>query len=639
MTTLAKLGYAVLFIVLLPAALVGWAARLDVFVHLPAYASPVAGACLAVAGFALLVASMISLRVYGGGLPMSPFPPKRHVTLGPYRFLRHPIYVGTVLVAAGLALALGSAAGLWIVTPLLAAAAAAWVLGYERDATRAHFGATLRPPLLGLPPASDAAPTGWQRVSVYVLVFLPWAVLFEAVELLGTPPDALIARQGWEASLPVLPWTEVVYASTYPFVLLAPLVAPTTRDLRSFMTKGWLAMALIIPLYLLLPLVVPAKPVEGTGPLETLLRWERLYDDAVTAFPSFHAVWALFAAQLYRRRWPALAVLWFAFAIAVAVSCVTTGMHATADVVGSVVAFAAVTHAPKLWGWIRDCTERLANSWKEVTVGPMRLLSHGLFAAAGTWLGLLIIASLAGANTTLVILAVAAATIIGAAIWAQVVEGSPQLLRPYGYYGGIVGGVIALLVAGLLDADVWRLLAAFAVGGSVTQAVGRGRCLIQGCCHGAASADWLGIRYSHPRSRVTRLSALRGVPLHPTQLYSAAWMLLVAAVLFRMWTLHAGLQFITGMYLILSGLGRFVEEHFRGEPQTATWRGLRSYQWLAIACVVIGATVSVAGWEPAPAARLPSASVILGITAFGALTYFAYGCDFPRLNTRFSRLV
>jgi bacteriorhodopsin len=106
-----------------------------------------------------------------------------------------------------------------------------------------------------------------------------------------------------------------------------------------------------------------------------------------------------------------------------------------------------------------------------------------------------------------------------------------------------------------------------------------------------------------------------------------------------MWTLHAGLQFITGMYLILSGLGRFVEEHFRGEPQTATWRGLRSYQWLAIACVVIGATVSVAGWEPPPASQQPSASVILGITAFGALTYFAYGCDFPRLNTRFSRLV
>ena len=51
-----------------------------------------------------------------------------------------------------------------------------------------------------------------------MLVFLPWLVLFEAVELLGVPPDAVSEWQRWERSLPVIPWTEVVYALTYPFV-------------------------------------------------------------------------------------------------------------------------------------------------------------------------------------------------------------------------------------------------------------------------------------------------------------------------------------------------------------------------------------------------------------------------------------
>ena len=636
---MGKLAYAALFVVLLPAALIAWASRLDGLVALPAYRAPLAGAGVVTLGLALMVAATIALRVHGRGLPMSPYPPERYVTQGPYRYVRHPIYVGAVLAAAGLALVLGSASGLWIVTPMLAAAAAAWVLGFERGATGARFGVATRAPLLSLAPATDAAPTGWQRTSVFVLVFLPWLVLYEAVELLGVPPDAVSEWRRWELSLPVLPWTEVVYALTYPFVLLTPFLARASRDLRTFMTRSWLAMAVIIPIYLLLPLVVPAKPVDGTGPLETMLRWERAYDGPVTAFPAYHVVWALLAAQVYRGRWPRLAVLWFGFGAAVAVSCVTTGMHATADVVGGFAAFAVVTQAAAIWEWVRRRAERLANSWQEVTLGPVRLLSHGLYAAAGIWLGLLIIASLAGPDTTWIIVAVSAATIVGAAVWAQVVEGSPQLLRPYGYYGGIIGGVLALLVAGVLGADAWRLLAAFAVGGSVTQAVGRGRCLVQGCCHGAECAEWLGIRYLHPRSRVTRLAKLEGRPLHPTQVYSAGWMLLVAAVLFRLWTLHAGLQLILGSYLILTGLGRFVEEHYRGEPQTRTWRGFRMYQWLAIAFVVIGAVVTAVGWTPAATPQLPSPSSIIGVTVFGILAYLAYGCDFPRLNVRFSRLV
>jgi prolipoprotein diacylglyceryltransferase len=82
-----------------------------------------------------------------------------------------------------------------------------------------------------------------------------------------------------------------------------------------------------------------------------------------------------------------------------------------------------------------------------------------------------------------------------------------------------------------------------------------------------------------------RLSHLGGVPLHPTQVYSTAWTTFTGLVLIRLWTLAVPLPFVAGTYLALIGLGRFVEEHYSGEPQTACVARLRLYQWLAVAFV------------------------------------------------------
>jgi hypothetical protein len=612
--------------------------RLDELVALPAYGSPLTGGIVIVLGATLMAAATAALWVHGGGLPMSPYPPARFVSSWVYRYLSNPMYVGAVTVFVGLALALRSAAGLWIVSPVLAASAVAWVLGYERDATREHFGAAVRVPLLHLPPASRASPDSWDRWSVYALVFVPWIVLYEAVELLGVPPDAVIAWQRWDYALPVLPWMEPLYFLVYPFVLAVPLVAATRADLRWFVTRGWVAMALIIPLYLLVPIVAPAKPVEGDGVLQIMLRWERAYDEPVTAFPAFHVVWVFLAALVYSRRWTRLAWAWWLSATAASVSCVAVGMHAAVDVVAGGIAFVIIVNVERIWRWIRHGTESLANSWWEASLGPVRVINHGVYAAIGAWLGTLVAVTLAGPENLWPVIVMAAAAVVGAGMWAQLVEGSPQLLRPYGYFGSVGGALVGLVLIGAFGGDPWRLSAAFAVGAALTQAIGRARCLVQGCCHGRECVEWLGIKYSHPRSRVTRLSPFGGRPLHPTQLYSTGWMLLVAAILARLWILGSGLQFISGVYLILTGLGRFVEEHYRGEPQTKVWAGLRVYQWLAIGFVVVGACVTTMGWRPAPGFAPPTPEVILATAGLGIAVYVAYGVDFPRLNRRFSRL-
>ena len=92
----ARLAYGALFVVALPLLLALWAGRLDRLLTLPSLGAPLAGVGTAAAGAALLGAGIYALRRYGGGWPMSPFPPRQLVAHGVYRVLADPIYLGAV---------------------------------------------------------------------------------------------------------------------------------------------------------------------------------------------------------------------------------------------------------------------------------------------------------------------------------------------------------------------------------------------------------------------------------------------------------------------------------------------------------------------------------------------------------------
>ena len=634
----ARAAYAALFTIVLPLLLVGWAVRLDEWMQLPVLESREAAITLIAGGTFIATAAIRNLWVHGRGLPASPFPPQRLVNRGMYRFIAHPIYLGAVLVAFGVSLATQSPGGFWVVSPTLALSAAAFVIGFEREATTRRFGAGPTP-LLVLPADRDERPPGRDRLAVYVLVFLPWLVAYQAVEFLGVPPDAVSAYLTWEHRIPIVPWTESIYAATYVFVAAAPLIAATQRDLRTFAVRGLCATAIVIPIYLLVPLVAPPRPVDSDGFWSSLIRLERAFDQPVTAFPAFHVIWTWFAACVWALALPNLRVLWWALVAAVSVGCLTTGMHAVVDVVAGVAVSVAVVRGPKILRRLCDAAEWLANAWGEVTIGSVRFLSHGLFAAAAAMTGVLVALSLAGADASRWIFAMTVAAIVGAGLWGQLVEGSPRLLRPYGYFGSVIGVALSALAAAWDAVDAWVLFTAFGVGGAFAQAIGRMRCLTQGCCHGRETASSLGIRYVHPRSRVVRIARLSGKPLHPTPLYSALWMLVIGSVLLRLWTLAAPVQFIAGLYFILAGLGRFVEEHYRGEPQTAIVGGLRFYQWLALGFVICGAILTTLGSNPVPPVQVVDPSTLPVVLLIGVMAYVAYGLDFHRSTRRFARLV
>jgi prolipoprotein diacylglyceryltransferase len=132
--------------------------------------------------------------------------------------------------------------------------------------------------------------------------------------------------------------------------------------------------------------------------------------------------------------------------------------------------------------------------------------------------------------------------------------------------------------------------------------------------------------------------SLRGVPVHATPLYSLLWNVVVALVVTRIYLLHAPSAMVGGVYLILSGAGRFVEEAYRGEPQTPIFAGLRLYQWLAVTTLVLGALITtVKHSPPSPWPVLHSSSIFVAL-ACGIGAWLLTGVDFPESNRRFARL-
>ena len=592
-----KLLYGALFVIVLPVLLVVWASETRELVQLPAIHSLLWGIGAITVGSLLVTLGMASLWLVGGGLPMNAFPPPRYVSSGIYSLFSHPIYVGFSLVCVGSAVTAGSASGLWLVSTTVALASSALVLGYELPNLQARFGSAC--PGQRLLPADDqSSPSGIDRIRCYLTVLLPWFMIYEAFVLLGVPPDAKIAYLPFESRLPVLPWTEIFYGSVYVMVLLVPLIVRTRHDLRLFSSRALLAMLIIFPLYLAVPLIAPPRSFVAIGQLGEWLNLDRAHDSPAAAFPSFHVVWAFIAAEaLARGTWQKQ--LWRAWAVLVSASCVTTGMHALVDVVAGLLVAAAVIRMDRVWPFLRGSSENIANSWKEWRIGSGRVISHGAYAGAGVFIGIWIIDTLLGPGKSAIPVAIFLGGCVGAALWAQVIEGSPALLRPLGFYGGMIGTwTCGAVAAWWTRTAIWPVLAALVVAAPWIQGIGRLRCLVQGCCHGRPAADHIGIRYTHPRSRVWRVPSLRGVSVHATPLYSLLWNVLVALVVTRIYLLHASSAMVGGVYLILSGAGRFVEEAYRGEPQTPVVGGLRLYQWVAVATLGLGALITTVKNSP-----------------------------------------
>jgi protein-S-isoprenylcysteine O-methyltransferase Ste14 len=390
---LARLAYGAVFVVFLPVGLLLWARATSPLVRLPAIHVPEAGAALATLGVLLIAAGIRDLIVLGGGLPMNAFPPPHLVHTRIYRWVRDPIYIGFVLACAGVSIASGSPAGLWIVAPITALACAALVYGYERHDLRRRFGQdALQPPVLSIPPDDGHAASAPHRAAVFLWVLTPWVVIFYAVQALGRPADAFGTALPCESGWTVLQWTELGYVSAYLFIPVTALLIRTQRDLRRFAVQALIAIVVVSIAWLTIPVVATNRPFVPTSAPGRLLALEQAHSNGVAAFPAFHVLWALIAAEAWhgnarssgRKWWGWIGWLWAAI---ITVTSVTTSMHTIVEVGAAIALFLPIRQYERTWASVRAATELIANSWKEWRVGPIRIINHGVWGAAGAGVG------------------------------------------------------------------------------------------------------------------------------------------------------------------------------------------------------------------------------------------------------------
>lgn len=147
------------------------------------------------------------------------------------------------------------------------------------------------------------------------------------------------------------------------------------------------------------------------------------------------------------------------------------------------------------------------------------------------------------------------------------------------FYGGLFGALAFLFLY-----SRWRRLAVVplfntaAPAIALAHAVGRVGCFLNGCCHGSpADAPW-GVTMTDPRV----LSSLKGVPIHPVQLYEAALLVVLALLLWRVASWRSR-RFV--IYLVGYAGIRFAMEFFRGDALRGTWGLFSTSQWISLAII------------------------------------------------------
>jgi hypothetical protein len=257
-----------------------------------------------------------------------------------------------------------SAAGLWLISPTLALAFAALAQSGES------------PPML--PEDEDKPPTRWHRIRFMILAIIPWVVLYEFTANMHLPGTAF--KFAFEDKLPIWLWTAPIYQSIYPAVAATPWLARSRRDLRRLTLSVWIALIIVFPIYWVMPSTAPRRPLEADSWIAKVLHWERDTYPPTAAFPSFHVLWVIFIARVWRPMW-----LGVAYATAVTLSCVTTGMHYIPDLLVSIAMAPFMLEPERLWRRMREHRDFLGNLLLALITLRLWLLDCPLPLVAGVY--------------------------------------------------------------------------------------------------------------------------------------------------------------------------------------------------------------------------------------------------------------
>jgi membrane-bound metal-dependent hydrolase YbcI (DUF457 family) len=198
-----------------------------------------------------------------------------------------------------------------------------------------------------LPPDEYAPPSTRQRLGFLLFAIAPWIALYEFTVHLHLPGRPF--QFAFEDGLAICPWTALIYQSIYLVVAVSPWLARTRHDLRQLTLSVWLSLAIVFPFYWILPSQAPRRTLASTSWIAQVLQWERSTYPPTAAFPSYHALWVIFLARLFRRKWVGVT-----YAAAVMVSCISTGMHYIPDILASLAISPLLLWPQRIWECLRN---------------------------------------------------------------------------------------------------------------------------------------------------------------------------------------------------------------------------------------------------------------------------------------------
>jgi len=246
-----------------------------------------------------------------------------------------------------------------------------------------------------------------------------------------------------------------------------------------------------------------------------------------------------------------------------------------------------------------------------IQLGPLEITGYGIMMAVGFLMaGWAVQINLKerGLNPEYAADMVVAAVIggiVGAKLWYVALTGDPAAFFSRAglvWYGGFIGGVLATLFVGWRKRVPFRLTTELAAPGlAMGYAMGRLGCFMVGDDYGIPTALPVGVKFPEglPPTTVQALQEQFGVTppngalptdliaVHPTQLYEAAIMLTVFAVLWRLRRHHHATGWLFGLYLTLAGAERFTIEFLRVKDDRF-FGGFTLAQATALGLVVIG---------------------------------------------------
>ena len=221
--------------------------------------------------------------------------------------------------------------------------------------------------------------------------------------------------------------------------------------------------------------------------------------------------------------------------------------------------------------------------------GPQEITGYGIMLRVAFLMGGWLIAlelrrrGLAEDYAADVVAAAVIGGILGAKLWYVALTGDPRAIFSRGglvYYGGFLGGAAAVILNG------WRLRVPLrwtmhlnAPALAAAYALGRVGCFMVNDDYGKPTSLPWAVRFPRglPPSTAGNMQSLFGIgvpagtdpstvlPVHPTQLYETASMLVVFAILWNLRARQWPIGWLFGLYLVFAGTERFLVEILRAK--------------------------------------------------------------------------